>query len=120
MEKKMVFILEDNDDIREIVAIILSDAGYQIGQCSTVKEFWLRIITQKLPDICVLDISLPDGNGIEVCKELRKHSRTSGIKLILMSANLVITKMSAEGYWDDFIGKPFDIADFRKKIAQYD
>ncbi len=59
MKDKRVIILEDNDDIREIVSIILSGAGYKTEKCSTVKDFW-QVIASRLPDICIAKYNYTD------------------------------------------------------------
>jgi DNA-binding response OmpR family regulator len=116
MEQKTILILEDDQDIRNIVSFILSHDGYQIEQCSSVREF-NDIISQKTPDLFVLDIALPDGSGLDVCKQLKQDSKTSDIPVLLMSAH--VHHLISEGYQDDFISKPFDIGNFKKKVKQY-
>lgn len=72
---KQVFILEDDQGIRDILALILQDEGYEIRLFSNVKEFNLTGINTDA-DLYLLDVMLPDGNGMEVCKELKSNPET--------------------------------------------
>ena len=71
----------------------------------------------KLPDAFILDVMLPDGNGIDVCRKLKEDQRTLHIPVVMMSANYTSGQMAEFCNADEFISKPFDIADFSKRIA---
>lgn len=59
---------------------------------------------------------LPDGNGIDVCINLKSNSLTKHIPVLLMSANANVADMKQQSGADDFINKPFDIHEFVAKI----
>jgi DNA-binding response OmpR family regulator len=71
------------------------------------------------PDLVLLDIGLPDGDGMALCSELRSDSSTSAIPVIFLSAkNAVDTKVTAFGLGaDDYVDKPFDGAELRARVA---
>jgi DNA-binding response OmpR family regulator len=118
MNTKEVYILEDDPDISELLTYILSNAGYKIHQFTTAKQFNAILITQ-LPDLFVLDIMLPDGDGMDICRKLKLDTRTSGIPVLLMSANKSRKEVITESYAEDFISKPFDIDYFKERVDHY-
>ncbi|GGH04626.1 response regulator [Pedobacter zeae] len=115
MRAKLVYILEDDPDIREIVAFILTEAGYNIKEYGTAALFNEAILAH-LPDIIILDILLPDGNGLDICKQLQGNEVTSAIPVLMMSANKTKRDIEESGCNADFISKPFDIDHFRQRV----
>ncbi|WPU97091.1 response regulator [Mucilaginibacter sabulilitoris] len=118
MSRKLVYILEDDPDISELIVYILSEAGYEPVECGTVDSF-NEIISHKLPDIFILDIILPDGNGLDVCKQLSSNITTSGIPVLMMSANKTRREIEDFGCKADFISKPFNIEHLLERIDSY-
>lgn len=118
MRRKTVFILEDDHDIRELITYILVEEGYDVSEYPTAKEF-NEMIVHTVPDLFVLDILLPDGNGIAICKELKADSRTSEIPVLLMSANQNRQAVIAETCAEDFISKPFDIKHLMEHVKHF-
>jgi DNA-binding response OmpR family regulator len=113
--KKVVFILEDDLAIGEIVNIILSGAGYEVSLCNTVHAL-NEMLLLSTPDMFVLDILLPDGNGLDVCSKLLLGVLTSKVPILMMSATASKSEVEALGYFVDFIKKPFDIQDFVERV----
>ncbi|CAH0305858.1 response regulator transcription factor [Pedobacter sp. ISL-68] len=118
MSKKLVYVLEDDADISEVVSYILSEEGYEVNGCPTVAAF-NHMISQRLPDIAILDIMLPDGNGLDICRQLRMDERTSVINIIMMSANTTKNEIMGSGCGAEFIAKPFNIDHFVARVNQY-
>lgn len=118
MATKSIFILEDDPDISELVVYLLSDAGYQVYQCATVRAFQ-QILSERLPDLFILDILLPDGSGIEICRQLRTDGKTAHIPVLLMSANKTKRELEEHGCTADFISKPFNIDFFKERVNHY-
>ena len=116
--KKSVFVLEDNIDLIELFTILLEEESFQVSAFPSVKHF-KKVIDEKLPDIFLLDIMLPDGNGADICNQLKNNPKTKHIPVILMSANTTIADIKNKCLADDFIAKPFDIEHFIKKLNHY-
>lgn len=115
---KLIHVVEDDDDIRFIVEYILMETGYKVTSSATAKEF-NEYITTARPDLILLDVMLPDGNGIEICRKIRSSKDTSEMKVIIMSAHAAEKAVLEEACADDFISKPFDLdylIDHVKKI----
>ncbi|HWV72809.1 MAG TPA: response regulator [Pseudosphingobacterium sp.] len=113
--EKTIYVVEDNLDISELITIILNDAGFQVSAAATVESFYKQLKT-KIPDLILLDIMLPDGNGVEVCKELKQEEAFKNVPLILMSAHARMNSIVRECSADDFIAKPFDIFELTDKV----
>ena len=110
---KNIFLVEDNDDLRELIEFMLNSESYSIYSCSTAKYFFEKLKDQK-PDLIILDIMLPDGNGEEICKQLKSEKETQDIPVLLMSANLNYKNMPPLA--EAFIAKPFDMKEFLNTI----
>jgi two-component system phosphate regulon response regulator PhoB len=106
--ERNIYIVEDNDDIRELVTYLFEIEGYVVTSFANATDFYTNS-TKKLPDLFVLDVMLPDGNGMEICNRLKADQPTAHIPVLLMSANTSVTYIGKESRADDFISKPFDI-----------
>ncbi len=114
--KKNIYIVEDNDDIRELVGYLFESEGYHVTSFANATEFKTHLATS-LPDIFVLDVMLPDGNGMDICNKLKANNATANIPVLLMSANTNMTYIGKESRADDFISKPFDIDELVKRVS---
>lgn len=105
-----VMIVDDESDIREILAFNLSAAGYETAECATAESVLSAIRKGDVPDIILLDVMLPGMSGFKLADTLRKVDRCS-VPVIFLTArnaeNDLLTGFSAGG--DDYISKPFSI-----------
>lgn len=105
---KTIFILEDETGIRDALQLLLSFEDYDVRSFSTVEAFNNRDLSLA-PDIFILDVMMPDGNGIDVCNELRMQPETANIPIMIMSAHAKDHEVISRCNADEFISKPFDI-----------
>ncbi len=105
---KLIHVVEDDEDIRFIVEYLLIEAGYEVTTSGSAKDFFGKIAIQ-LPELILLDVMLPDGNGINICRTLKTDTRTSHISIIIMSAHAAERAVLEEACADGFISKPFDL-----------
>jgi len=115
---KLVHIVEDDDDIRFIVEYILIESGFKVTSSSNVKDFY-HSIEEQIPDLILLDVMLPDGNGIDICRHLRAKESTKDVNIIVMSAHAAEKAVLEEACSDDFISKPFDLDDLLKHVKKF-
>jgi len=113
---KLIFILEDNEDLRELYRLILEDEKYEILSFATLAEF--RRHSTEIPDLYLLDVMLPDGDGIELCRELKANAASADVPVIMVSAHKQLAEVKTECPEADFVAKPFDIDYLTQKIAQ--
>lgn len=100
-----VVIVEDDLDIMEVLTLYIDNAGYQSFQATTLQQ-GQQLIVEKKPDVIVLDVNLPDGNGFDLAESIRQHSDAI---LIFLTANDTL-EHKLEGFdlgADDYITKPF-------------
>lgn len=116
--EKCIYIVEDNANIREIIEFLLVEEHYKVKAYPNVAAFWQEMSTQT-PDLIVLDIMLPDGNGLDICAKLKGDVKTHDIPVMMMSANNYLHNVKANCAAEDFINKPFDLNDFAERVAHY-
>lgn len=115
--KKRIHVLEDDKDIAFIIEFLLKDEGYEIQVSSTFKELKSKL-TNSIPDLFILDVMLPDGNGLDICKDLKNDVFTKHIPVIVMSANVRNEQLSEASSPDAYISKPFDLDYIEGKIRR--
>ena len=106
--RKLIYVVEDDEDIRFIVEYILIESGYEVTTSGTIREFENQL-NKSHPDLILLDVMLPDGNGINVCKALKTDAATAQIPIVIMSAHAAEKAVLEEACADDFVSKPFDL-----------
>lgn len=110
-----VLVVEDDVIILEGLKISLEQEGYTVVYASTVKTALEIVHTNKEINICLLDVMLPDGDGYQICKEIRK---TSQIPILFLTAcdDEVHTVLALEQGADDYISKPFRIRELLARM----
>ena len=116
MQRKKITVVEDDQHIRDIIDILLTSEGYEVTLCASAGEFQ-ESLRHLLPDLFILDMMLPDGNGIDLCKELRTDIATVSIPILVMSANVHALKALECGA-NLFLQKPFDIQIFVQNVKE--
>jgi len=114
--KRLIQIVEDDEDIRSILEIILEDANFNVETFGNVTSFQNRPCREA--DLILLDVMLPDGNGIDVSRWLKADAQTARIPILIMSAHALVNDVLSSTQVDGFISKPFDIDVFVNKIQQ--
>ncbi len=107
-------ILEDEESIRDILAIILEEFGFEIYEAGSLSKA-LNSLKEEF-DIALVDLRLPDGSGMEIVKRLRSEQPSTEIVIITAFASTETVKEAFELGVYDYIEKPFDIEDLRLLI----
>lgn len=114
---KVIYSLEDDYDIAKIIKVSLSKVGYDVHSFDNGKDF-LTAFNEKKPDLCLLDLMLPDCSGMDILKKIRSESENDEVKIIILSAKRM-TMDKVEGLdsgADDYIEKPFDILELISRV----
>ena len=116
-ESATILIVEDEQDIRELLAYNLEKEGYATVQAADGKE-GLELARSRKPDLILLDLMLPKMDGLAVCRELERDSGTVRIPIIMLTARGedVDRILGFELGADDYVVKPFNIRELLLRI----
>jgi len=106
--QRTIMVVDDNPDIITIVKTILEGKGYQVLSASSGQEL-LNLLTDRKPDLIILDIMMPEMDGLEVLGRLKAVTETASIPVILLTAKVQYEDVLG-GYKlgaDYYITKPF-------------
>ena len=106
MEQAKILVVDDEKEIRDLVGIYLRNEGYEVMLAGTGVEA-LKMIQEQKVDLIVLDVMMPEVNGIDACMEIRK---TSNVPIIMLSAKTedIDKIMGLSVGADDYLAKPFN------------
>ena len=113
----LIYIVEDDDNIRELEAFAMKNSGYDTGCFESSKEFYKAVI-KAVPDLILLDIMLPGEDGLAILKKLRDDPVTTKIPVIIISAKtteLDRVKGLDMGA-DDYLCKPFGVMELVSRV----
>lgn len=113
----LIYIIEDDDNIREIEEFALMNAGHKVLGFSCAKDFYEKL-EDILPDLCLVDIMLPDEKGNEIVRRLRRNAATRKLPVIMVTAKtteLDLVKGLEDGA-DDYIRKPFSVMELISRV----
>ena len=113
----VIYIVEDDKNISEIESYALKNSGYQVDSFENAKTFWSRCQERK-PDLVLLDVMLPDSDGIEVLKKIRRNPDLKRVPAIMVTAkSSEIDKVKGlDNGADDYITKPFGIMELISRV----
>ena len=108
MEKELIYSVEDDDNIRDLIKYTVEEAGYTI-ECFSNGNDMLDALKMTTPNLVLLDIMLPDIEGTEILKVIRTDYAHLPIKVIMLTAKAseinIVTGLNLGA--DDYIPKPF-------------
>jgi DNA-binding response OmpR family regulator len=112
--QKKIMIADDDPGIVDAVEMILEFEGYEVT--STVDGTTVLDMSNELPDLLLLDIWMSGEDGRDICKKLKSMDITKNIPVIMISASRDIKQSAIDAGADDFLAKPFEMAELLKKI----
>jgi len=113
-----ILIVEDNDDLRALAAILLQGAGYHVLLAGSGED-GLRLLGEYAVDLLIQDIRMPGINGWEVCRRLRADPRTAKLPVLVCSVRQPGELEEAEtALADGFLRKPFMREELLKAVQQ--
>ena len=120
MAEGKVLIVEDNPVNMELAQDLLEIQGYQVQTAATAEE-GIRIAHAEIPDLVLMDISLPGMDGLEAMRRLKREPDTRNIPVVCMTAHAMegdMEKAMQEGA-SGYITKPIDTREFAAQVASY-
>ncbi len=113
----MIYLVEDDDSIRELVIYTLQTTGLQAKGFARAEEFW-EALREDPPSMVLLDIMLPDEDGLEILRKLRDNSRTSRLPVIMLTAKSTEYDkvVGLDNGADDYIAKPFGMMELVARV----
>ena len=112
-----ILIVDDEPLTVQMLTTFLSMSGYESTGALSRSQTWDKLAYEE-PDVILLDIMLPDGNGIEICRELRAQEKWKDVPVIMISAHsppmsAEATEAGATGY----LTKPINFAKLKETLA---
>lgn len=113
----MIYLLEDDDSIRDLVIYSLNSQGMEARGFSRPSAFW-KATEEQTPSLVLLDIMLPEEDGLTVLKKLRAGAKTAGLPVILLTAKSTEYDkvLGLDGGADDYVAKPFGMMELLSRI----
>lgn len=113
-------VVDDSQTVRNIMALILHRLGYRLVRAASAMEA-LNMLTELIPDLIFLDITLPGMDGLDVCKVIKEHKRTKRVPVIMLSGNdqvfdKALGRLAGAA---DYVTKPFEPETIRKCIQTH-
>ena len=113
----LIYILEDDRNIREIEEIALKNADYEVVSFETAAEFGKRL-KERVPDLLLLDLMLPDADGLRLVTQLRQNVMSMSLPVIMVTAKTTeIDKVRGlDSGADDYLTKPFSVMELISRV----
>ena len=113
----MIYLLEDDDSIRDLVIYTLQSQGMEAKGFPRPSAFW-EAMAEHIPSLVLLDIMLPEEDGISVLKTLRASARTSRLPVIMLTAKGTEYDkvLGLDAGADDYLAKPFGMMELLSRI----
>ena len=113
----MIYIVEDDDAIRELEQYALQSNGYEVASFASSEPFWQAMRTEA-PELVILDVMLPGEDGFSILKKLRNTPSLHRLPIIMVTAKSseLDTVRGLDCGADDYISKPFGIMEFLSRV----
>lgn len=117
LQNKLVLVIEDSVELQEVISEILTDAGYSAASALN-GETGISLAEEKQPGLIILDLLLPDMDGVDVCHKLSVNEKTKRIPVIVLTSRQELsTKLSSfMAGAKRYVTKPFEIDKLLKEV----
>lgn len=113
----LIYVVEDDRNIREIETIALQNSGYAVEAFELAKPFYRRL-DERTPDLVLLDVMLPDEDGLDILKKLRSRGDTKKLPILMVTAKSTeLDKVRGLDMGaDDYLAKPFGVMELVSRV----
>ena len=114
---ELIAIIDDEPDILQLVVLQLKKNGFRTAGLANASGFY-SFLNEKSPDLVILDLMLPDIDGVEICRQLRSNPQTAKIPIIMLTARSeeFDKVLGLEIGADDYITKPFSTRELVARV----
>lgn len=114
--RKHILVVEDNSAIMDVITLVLESESYQVTGMDKGADLLAHVLSVR-PDLVILDIMLPDGDGRDLLTSLRTHTSTAHIPVLMISARFTPENVQHGTHRPNaFLAKPFDIHELLETI----
>ena len=113
----MIYLVEDDDSIRELVLYTLHTTGFEAEGFRNAADFW-QALEKELPQLVLLDIMLPDEDGLHILKRLRAGAETADLPVMMLTAKSseYDRVVGLDSGADDYLPKPFGVMELLARV----
>lgn len=113
----MIYLVEDDDSIRELVLYTLHTTGFEAEGFRNAADFW-QVLEKELPQLVLLDIMLPDEDGLHILKRLRAGAETADLPVMMLTAKSseYDRVVGLDSGADDYLPKPFGMMELVSRV----
>ena len=110
-----ILVVDDDVEVRELLARALERDGHVVSAVGTLADA-RKALASDAADVVVLDLSLPDGDGAELCRSLRADASSVPVLMLTAHSEIPTRIRTLDAGADDFLGKPFSVAELRARV----
>ncbi len=116
--KAQILAVEDQETTISLLTDALSEAGYEVATAGTLALARAKL-AKALPDVLILDRTLPDGDGIDICREVRAKQASKQLPILFLTARKSVEEklIGFEGGADDYLAKPFSVEELLARVG---
>jgi two-component system alkaline phosphatase synthesis response regulator PhoP len=117
--KNRVLVVEDEADIRELILFTLQSHGFEATGADCGEDAWIQAAKQT-PELLVLDVLLPDMDGLSLCEMFRRIPQTAKIPILMLTAcaNIKTRHLAEHAGASDFMSKPFSPRELAERVQR--
>ncbi len=110
-----ILVVDDDVYIRELVCTVLKNEGFSINEAADGRDA-LRKFGEKVPDLCIIDIMMPNMDGFELCRQIRQYHKEIPILMLTAKGELSAKVKGFEQGIDDYLTKPFEVPELILRV----
>ncbi|MCB5190954.1 response regulator [Methylobacillus arboreus] len=110
-----ILVVDDDHEIRELLTDYLRDSGFTVSEAANGREMW-RLVNKEQINLIVLDLMLPEEDGLSLCRELRAQQNDTPVIMLTAKGTLIDRIVGLEVGADDYLPKPFDPRELLARI----
>jgi len=118
MMRRKILVVDDDNEVREIASFVLTLHGFDVSTAANGAQLQEKLAIERLPDLIILDITMPGENGYRLCQVLRHSKRTKHIPIMIITAHAesIYARISKDLGAVQHVSKPFHPLELVKRV----